>query len=615
MGNDQGGAERSDLQQNIATNSLLSRLWVRWLASRRLPIVVTVLAMVLALPSLRVGRQVDDLLHQLKMVGSSRYPDIPAPSFDLFMFLDGDPERTMRLVDAGDAPWWTVPELKAAFWRPVTVLTHWLDYRLWPDSPVLMHAHSILWFGAGVFVVALFYRRMMGGTWVAGLAALLFAIDDAHGMPVGFIANRNTLIAVVFGILALLSHDRWRRDGWRYGALSGPVFLALSLLAKEAGVAIAAYLFAYAVFLDRAPWRRSLFALWPYAVVVVLWRVVWSYLGYGLWGLGPYVDPLAEPLRYLSAFVLRAPILLLGQWALPPSDITLLLDSNGRWVLWVIAVVFLAVLTAIMVPLFRQDRLARFWAMGMLLSIFPPCTTFISDRTLFFVGLGATGLLARFFGLVYGQVADRPVHVAWRIPAKVLVGLFVFAHGIVAPIVFSLRASAPVGPKRFLDQCLVSAPLDDSVEQQDVVIVNPPVVMYAMYMSIIRELNGLPIPRRTRILAPGFTGVTFHRPDERTLVVRPHGGFLEWEADQLMRGLHLPLELGEHIKLTGLTIEITALTADRRPAEAAFTFDVPLENPSLRWLQWKDGQFVPFVPPAVGATIELPPAIPSFWKQ
>jgi hypothetical protein len=35
-------------------------------------------------------------------------------------------------------------------------------------------------------------------------------------------------------------------------------------------------------------------------------------------------------------------------------------------------------------------------------------------------------------------------------------------------------------------------------------------------------------------------------------------------------------------------------------------FDVDLEDPSLRWLQWKDGVYVPFRIPEVGASIVLP---------
>ena len=51
-------------------------------------------------------------------------------------------------METGAAPWWTLPTLRIAFFRPLAVLTHWADYRLWPDSGVLMHVHSIAWYGA-----------------------------------------------------------------------------------------------------------------------------------------------------------------------------------------------------------------------------------------------------------------------------------------------------------------------------------------------------------------------------------------------------------------------------------------------------------------------------------
>jgi hypothetical protein len=63
--------------------------------------------------------------------------------------------------------------------------------------------------------------------------------------------------------------------------------------------------------------------------------------------------------------------------------------------------------------------------------------------------------------------------------------------------------------------------------------------------------------------------------------------------------------VGDRVELTGMAVEIRKLTGDGRPAEAAFTFAVALEDPSLRWLQYKDGSFVPFIPPAVSQTVVL----------
>ena len=89
------------------------------------------------------------------------------------------------------------------------------------------------------------------------MAALLWAIDDAHGTPVGFLANRSTILATLFGVLTLLAHDRLRRDGWRMGIVIGPLLLVLSLLSKEAGIATVGYLAAYSIFIDNSHFPRS----------------------------------------------------------------------------------------------------------------------------------------------------------------------------------------------------------------------------------------------------------------------------------------------------------------------------------------------------------------------
>ncbi len=67
-------------------------------------------------------------------------------------------------------------------------MTHWIDYQLWPDSPLLMHAHSLIWLGLAAATAAFLYRRFEPSA-TAGLAVLLFAIDDAHIMPAMWLAN------------------------------------------------------------------------------------------------------------------------------------------------------------------------------------------------------------------------------------------------------------------------------------------------------------------------------------------------------------------------------------------------------------------------------------------
>jgi hypothetical protein len=99
--------------------------------------------------------------------------------------------------------------------------------------------------------------------------------------------------------------------------------------------------------------------------------------------------------------------------------------------------------------------------------------------------------------------------------------------------------------------------------------------------------------------------VTVRRLDERTLAISPRGGYLRLVLDQVFRSERRPLALGERVTLTGMTVTVTALTTDGRPAEVMFQFDVPLESPSLLWLCFRGTTFEPFVPPAVGREVEI----------
>jgi hypothetical protein len=577
----------------------------RVLISQRLPIYAAIVAIILTLPSLNTGLMGDDYHHKLLMQGSDSTAKLLNSPLDMFRFMDGDPERTKKIMDYGLFPWWTHEEVKATFWRPLASLTHWLDYKLWPDIVPVMHVQSILWFAALACVTTVLYRRLMGPVWVASLAAILYVVDDTHGLPVAFLANRSSLLATMFGVLVVIVHDRWRRDGWQRGAYIGPLLLAVSLLSKEAGIATCAYLFSYAVFMDEVGWQQKFKSLVPYLIVVVVWRVLWMALGYGVENTGFYVDPVSAPLTFVHAVISRASVLFLGQWAGLPSDIVWILAPGERVLLNRIGWIFLGLLAVIMLPLWR-DRLARFWGLGMLLSVVPICAAMPSDRMLFFVGIGAMGLLAQFLNLTFGKNTQRPRCIVWRAPAVVLGFLFILIHLVIAPVVLPFRAAEPMMPKKYINYFVLTTPFDRSIESQDLIIVNPPVTLSMSFSMLEWESRGEPVPRHIRIFTSNLLQpVRIRRPDERTLVVRPEYGYYAWIGDQVFRGIENRMSVGQQVELTGVTIEITELTADGRPGEAAFEFSVPLEDASLYWLQWKDCAFVPFTPPPVGSEIEL----------
>ncbi len=583
------------------------------LTHHRAPFGIVAIAVVLTLSSLNVGLIYDDYHHKLLMSGSQSPIRLLKSPIDMFNFFDGNPQRISELKNLGFLPWWTSENIKGAFWRPLTSLTHWLDYILWPNSPWLMHAQSILWYATLVMVIAFLYRRFSSTALIAGLAALLFAIDDAHGTPVGFLANRNVLIAAFFGVLTIIAYDRWRRYNWSPGMICVPLLLAASLLSAEAGLSTCAYLSAYALFIDKAKWKQRFACLIPCAAVVIIWRLLWTHLGYGFENAGVYIDPLGEPLEYIAAIKTRLPFLLLGQWLFPPSDIVLMLPPGPLMLIWRIALGFLIVLIFILMPLLLKDRTARFWATGMVLSTLPVCATFPNDRLLVFVGIGAMGLVAQLLSLLFDKSQPRPKQSYWRIPAMSLAVMLILSHFVIAPVVLPFRAANPMGPRKFMDRMMVGT-LDESVRDKDLVIVNPPISFLAGINSLIWAANELPMPRHIRILTSSlFEPVEIHRPDANTLVVRPSYGYYAHTMDTLFRDKNAKFSIGDRVELTAMTVEITEITADGRPAQAAFIFSVPLEDPSLKWLQYIDQSFVPFTPPEIGTSATLP-APPSMWN-
>lgn len=620
-------------------------MWIALLGHPHMVWISALVAIVLTLPSLWGGLVGDDFHHKLLMKGDMQGPAgivrLMNKPWDMFRFFDHDPTRLLRLRDYGAVPWWTDEHIRGAFWRPIASLTHWADYRLWPHYPALMHAQSVLWYALAVGLTALFYRRLMGGephpTWAsgeqgpcshdlqlaAGLAALLYAVDYTHGLPVGFLANRSDLPAVAFGVLCLLVHDRWRRGGWRAGAALGPALLALSLLCKEAGIATCAYLAAYEAFLMDGPWRRRVGALVGYALVVVVWRACWTWLGYGVSGLGLYIDPLRQFGLYVTALPERFVVLLLGLWGLPPSEAVLVLGPRGRLWLAVWAVVFLLVLARLLWPLVRRDRLARFWTAGMLLSVLPACATFMSGRLLMFAGIGAMGLLAQWLtrigpGLrpaacdLRNEPASRPQAPSLKPPARsdrlargmavAMVGI----HLVLSPLFLMVAARWPAGDERLRSALYLTEPMDARIREQDLVFVNPPAAFAILNGLLAWAGEDAPMPRHVRVLVSAhFRPVEVYRSDERTLVVRPEAGYLHGILDVLFRERWRPYAVGDEVILTGMTVRITDIGPDGQPTEAAFQFAVPLEDPSLRWLYWCDGSFLPFKLPAVGQRVKL----------
>ena len=266
------------------------------LASRRMPLVVAILAAIGMLPALSAGWEMDDCFQRATLLGlgDSR----PINTFIQYI----DRAHNLAQINFGTMPWWGSPDLHQAFLRYASTLTMMIDYRLWPNYTVLMHLHSLLWLSAAVLVAALLYREVMGATWAAGLAALMYAIDGAHAVPASYLANRNALIACCFGFLSVLGFVRWRKHGRGRMRWLSVLMLALALSAGEMGLGTVAYLFSYALTVDQDDLRARLMRLLPHGGVLGAWALIYKLCNFGSHGSGFYVDPARDPLGFAGSF-------------------------------------------------------------------------------------------------------------------------------------------------------------------------------------------------------------------------------------------------------------------------------------------------------------------------
>ncbi|MEM6293983.1 MAG: hypothetical protein AAGA54_22085, partial [Myxococcota bacterium] len=287
-----------------------------------------------------------------------------------------------------------VDDLLARFFRPLAAATHLVDNALWPGSPGLMHAHSIAWFAAMVAAASRMYRRLLSSR-TGLLAALIYTASYVHATPVGWISNRNAVLAGLFGFLAIASYVSWRQPDSRSFSWA-PVFLVLSLLSAELGISVLGFVVAFEATAGRSnPAGRGRKVLLLVGIVVV-WRGAYSAAGFGAFGSGGYIDPIRSPVVFLQEAPTR--LLWLGAFLLTPLRI-LLAEWAPRWATVLASALFLASAMLALRAAARSEN--RVWALSTLLCLLPLVASLPGERLLTFA-------YAAFSPIVATAILDRP---------------------------------------------------------------------------------------------------------------------------------------------------------------------------------------------------------------
>ena len=527
---------------------------------------------------------------------------VPRSPFDLYAFVD-DSDR-QALFDRGLLPWWSHPQITIRFFRPLSSALLFLDHRIFGAHPFPMHLHSLVWWLFAVLAVRALARRLFPSARVQLMATAIFALAPCHAVPLSWIANREVLLALTFGVLALPRYAEFRRTRALAPAGLALLLFALALFSGgEYALSFTGYVVAFDVVRRRESVVSRVTGWLPFALPAAAYMGVRGALHYGSHGSGFYSDPLRDPGRFFHKAPERLVTLLADGW--------LSVDSTAWTAAWMRVALFVIVAVAVScgVIAFRRAFAAQAdtarenvtWMLaGSLGSLVPVLAVVPSTRLLGVAMVGVSMCVAVVLDFAWWQEKELA---GMRRGVTALCAVFLgFSHFIHGPGTTWLKARSLRDDARELAWKAgnIAGALPPGAPARVGIVRGSAGMFFAPF-----ALPGGQVPARWNFLAQGGHVLT-QRRDEYTLeVATPKHRGLYPEGDlNLYRSEDERLAVGSEVRVPGLRATILELQ-DGRPSKVRFTFDVPLEE--LTWFtEQRNGVRVVAVPePGFGAPFDF----------
>jgi Flp pilus assembly protein TadD len=289
------------------TSRRLASHWTPWYPA----IVPALVAVAAHLPSVRFGFVRDDV----PLIAENALMRAPGM---LGRLLAGD-----FLASAG---------YTAGLWRPLVLLSFWIEGRLGGWAPGLFHATNVLLHAGVTLLIGLLLLQAGVSRWAALTGALWFAVMPAHLEAIAWILGRTDLMCGGLALLSLWLDRRARAGGRTSPGVWALAAFAAALLSKETAAGWIAVVAAAELARSRkstAGAREIARWLAPYLAVTTLWLVAHQ-LAAGRSELPAYVDAALRGQRRAAAFVmLQQYLAFLWPWYPHSSDVAVWLPPQG----------------------------------------------------------------------------------------------------------------------------------------------------------------------------------------------------------------------------------------------------------------------------------------------
>jgi len=559
------------------------------------------LLVLLCLPALFSPFYSDDFFHQLLLQSAlSDTPSVlnremPGSFFGLYAFVDDVPAHILQLRQFSVLPWWADDDFWFRFWRPVAELSHALDYLLLPRQAWLAHLHSVFWFALLLFSFQQWLKRL--SVYVPEeqrqrfivLALLLLTIDGQHVATIAWVANRNALIACVFGLWCLIHLDKARGDKTVGNMVLSLLCLLFALLSAEAAITVTAFIFAQLYFLRGLGVKRLACYLLPFFCVSLAWMYCHQALGYGAEPSGnSYINPFSHPINFLLAMLERVPVYWLANVTSTPAGAfwTLgdVLDGFTN-VYWLSAVVVWILISVITFRFYRRDKLMLFAYSSFLLGCVPASLANPQDRLALFITLPVALFSARvlldLFARYQAGTASKKLRLALyfvMFTQLVMSPLHLFAGGLY------MRYEAMM-----INQELTTFDAEASINAKNIVFLNLP-LGYQVMFSGVRAFHHLALPDNSLYVGNDIGELKIEVLSLHDLRVSRQPSFAT-NFESYFRDIKAnPFSVGECRYQAGANVCIAQLDEHGFPMVIMLRLDKPIDANEQQFYYWQQGK-------------------------
>ncbi len=148
---------------------------------------------------------------------------------------------------------WAFTQIHAAYWLPLTWISHMLDVQLFGRNAGAHLLVSVTLHAVNSALLFFFLRAATAAFWRSSIVAALFAVHPLHVESVAWISERKDTLSTLFFLLCLLAYTQYVLKQWRPAYVASVAALALGLMAKPMLVTTPFVL----LLLDHWPFRRS----------------------------------------------------------------------------------------------------------------------------------------------------------------------------------------------------------------------------------------------------------------------------------------------------------------------------------------------------------------------